>query len=73
MCGGDSTLEPPRLHLDAGGNVVGQEITPEGSIHMCKNTDYLYNLVANSREKPLPLYKPKTGDTVEKVYGVPSL
>jgi hypothetical protein len=73
MCGGDSTLEPPRLHFDAGGNVVGQEVTPEGNIHMCKDIDHLYNLVANSGKNPLPTYKPKTGDTVEKVYDVPGL
>jgi hypothetical protein len=73
MCGGDSTLESARLHFDAQGNIVAQEVSPEGNIHMCRNTDHLYNLVANSAKKPMPSYKPKSGDTVEKVYGVPGL
>jgi hypothetical protein len=73
MCGGDSTLEPPLLHFDVQGGIVAQEVNPEGNIHMCRDTDHLYNLVANSAKKPVPLYKPKSGDTVEKVYGVPDL
>jgi hypothetical protein len=73
MCGGDSTLEPSRLHRDKQGNIVSQQVAPEGNIHMCKSTDHLYNLVTNSAKNPMPPYEQKPGDTVEKVYGVPGL
>ncbi|KAF2677213.1 hypothetical protein K458DRAFT_466431 [Lentithecium fluviatile CBS 122367] len=72
MCGCDETLEPSRFHLDKQGNIVAQEVSPEGTIHMCKNTNHLYNLVLNSAKKPLPSYMPKPGDTVEKVDSAPA-
>jgi hypothetical protein len=73
MCGGDSTLEPPKIHVDDQGYIVEQVVAPEGNIHTCKSTNHLYDLVANSGKTPLPVYKSEPGDTVEKVYGVPEL
>ncbi|KAF2641000.1 hypothetical protein P280DRAFT_517238 [Massarina eburnea CBS 473.64] len=68
-CGGDATIEPPTLTLDDEGNILKQEVTADGSVHICKNTDSLYDLATKSEVMPLPWFEARSGDTVEDLFG----
>ncbi|KAF1963443.1 hypothetical protein CC80DRAFT_397603 [Byssothecium circinans] len=68
QCGGDSTIEPPSLTLNDEGYIVKQVVITDGSVHMCKNTDYLYDLVAKSEEVPMPWKEAQPVDTVESLF-----
>jgi hypothetical protein len=71
MCGGDDTIEPPKITTDDKGYITKAQVVPEGSIHSCRNTNHLYNIVANSAVKALPWVDSKPGDTVVRVFGMP--
>lgn len=69
MCSGDDTLEPPKLAHDAQGNIIEMNVDGAGYQHSCKNTDYLYDIVASSEENAVQLWDWQVGDTVQKVFG----
>ena len=68
LCSADDTLEPPVLEFDKSGNVIQQVVAGHGYEHSCKNTDYLWDIVEASEEKPFSPWDWKNGDTVSSVF-----